>query len=158
MVIFRPDMLVKSVDEIDFEKLIEQGKSFFIFDFDNTLGYWRSSKIEDKFEKIIEKIKSLGGQILIASNGRERNLSTDSVRILWRSRKPFVYKIRKILKELKLNNTQVVVIGDQIFTDILAGKILGAYTIKVTPLSKKEFLGTKFLRLVEWITMPLWKR
>ncbi|AEH51279.1 YqeG family HAD IIIA-type phosphatase [Pseudothermotoga thermarum] len=156
--IFKPDMIVEKVDDIDFEKLIKQGKTFFIFDFDNTLGYWRSSKILDGFEKILQKIKEAGGEVLIASNGKPRKLCLDGVEVFWRSGKPFAFKLRKVLKEKGVKNDQIVMIGDQIFTDVLVGKFLKAYTIKVEPLSKKEFFGTKFFRFLELITKPLWKR
>ncbi len=156
--IFRPDAIVRTVEEIDFKKLIDQGRDFFVFDFDNTLGYWRSPKIVEGFEKAIRQIKILGGEILIASNGKPRELSIDGVRVLWRTRKPFVFKIKRILREKGISSDRVVVIGDQIFTDVLAGRFLKAYTIKVDPLSKREFVGTKVLRFLELIMKPFWKR
>jgi len=44
-----------------------------------------------------------------------------------------------------------VMIGDQIFTDVLTGKIFGFRVIKVEPISAKEFFGTKILRFFEKI-------
>jgi len=42
-----------------------------------------------------------------------------------------------------------VVIGDQLLTDILGGKLAGLYTILVEPLSSREARRTKFNRLME---------
>jgi predicted HAD superfamily phosphohydrolase YqeG len=36
-------------------------------------------------------------------------------------------------------------IGDQLFTDIVAGNRLGLYTILVNPLGSHEFIGTKVI-------------
>lgn len=44
-----------------------------------------------------------------------------------------------------------LLIGDQIFTDILGGNKSGLYTILVDPISNKEFIGTKITRLIERI-------
>lgn len=54
------------------------------------------------------------------------------------------------LKKHFKNKDEIVVIGDQIFTDILFGKLIGAYTIKVEPLdTSKEFITTKIFRFFE---------
>jgi len=34
---------------------------------------------------------------------------------------------------------------------VLMGKLFGFYTVKVEPISEREFVGTKFLRLLEKI-------
>ncbi len=42
-----------------------------------------------------------------------------------------------------------VVIGDQLLTDVWGGNRAGMYTILVTPMHPREFVGTKISRLVE---------
>ncbi|MFN3283017.1 MAG: HAD hydrolase-like protein, partial [Pseudothermotoga sp.] len=54
-----------------------------------------------------------------------------------------------------IDPNRVVMIGDQIFTDVLAGNWLGVYTIKVKPLSNKEFIGTKILRVFERVILKI---
>ena len=49
------------------------------------------------------------------------------------------------------NEYDTAVIGDQIFTDILGGKRMNLYTILVEPISKREFFGTKIMRILEKI-------
>ena len=41
-------------------------------------------------------------------------------------------------------------IGDQIFTDILAAKLAGVRTILVEPMTKSDFVMTKFYRVLEF--------
>ncbi len=48
---------------------------------------------------------------------------------------------------------QAAMIGDQVFTDVLGGNRLGLYTILVVPLCRREFLGTRVLRLVERVIL-----
>jgi hypothetical protein len=40
-------------------------------------------------------------------------------------------------------------VGDQLFTDVLGGNLLGMYTILVEPLSPDEFPTTKLVRRLE---------
>ena len=49
------------------------------------------------------------------------------------------------------------VIGDQIFTDILGGNRLELFTILVTPISTKEFIGTRFTRKLEKLVLKRFK-
>ncbi|WP_338013962.1 YqeG family HAD IIIA-type phosphatase [Desulforamulus profundi] len=44
-------------------------------------------------------------------------------------------------------------VGDQVFTDVLAGNRLGLYTILVTPLAGKEFIGTRINRKLEKLVL-----
>jgi predicted HAD superfamily phosphohydrolase YqeG len=44
---------------------------------------------------------------------------------------------------------QTALIGDQLFTDILGGNLVGMYTILVDPLSSQEFPTTKLVRRLE---------
>ncbi|WP_069292686.1 YqeG family HAD IIIA-type phosphatase [Fervidobacterium thailandense] len=145
----RIDLTVRSVTDIDYESLLQNGKSVFLFDFDNTINLWKSSEIPDKVLDIFEYLKSKGATVVIVSNGKPRKLNCE-VQVIWRAMKPLVWKVKIKLKELLQDKEKVVVIGDQLFTDVLFGNLLGAFTIKVDPLdTRREFLSTKILRLFE---------
>ena len=62
------------------------------------------------------------------------------------------------LLRLGLNANEVCVIGDQVFTDILGGKLIGAKAIYVEPINEKEDSGwTRFVRLFEKKLLKKWK-
>lgn len=150
-----PKEFAEDLTNIDIERFLKDGKDYFIFDFDNTLGLWRTSFVEKRFESVLKKILDANGKILIASNGRPRQISIHGAKIMWRARKPLTYKIKRILSSEGIDPNRVVMIGDQIFTDVLAGNRLGVYTIKVKPLSNKEFIGTKILRFFEKVILKI---
>lgn len=150
-----PREFLEDLTNLDIERFFKDGRDYFIFDFDNTLGLWKSSAIEKRFEPVLKKILSANGKILIASNGRPRPILFDGAKIIWRAKKPLTRKIKKILDSDSVDSNRVVMIGDQIFTDVLAGNLLGVYTIKVKPLSNKEFIGTKILRFFEKIFLRI---
>jgi len=111
----KPDLNVKSVSDIDFEKLLKIGKRVFLFDFDNTIGVWKSQVISENILNIFEYLKSNGAQVFIITNGKRRDMhSKTDVRIIWRSLKPLTFKVKKNIGNHLKDKSKVVVIGDQI--------------------------------------------
>ncbi|MDN5324877.1 MAG: putative phosphatase [Thermosipho sp. (in: thermotogales)] len=147
----------KSIFEINYDKLINLGYKVFLFDFDNTLNKWKHSTLDLKTIKLFEELKKKNAKVFIISNGKPRNLNYN-IEALWLARKPLTFKIKKFLKSKNLDREKLVVIGDQIFTDMLLGKFLKAYLIKVEPIDTSiEFLITKFLRFLEKILLKILK-
>uniref|UniRef100_A0A831U5P3 YqeG family HAD IIIA-type phosphatase n=1 Tax=Thermus islandicus TaxID=540988 RepID=A0A831U5P3_9DEIN len=56
---------------------------------------------------------------------------------------------RRALAALGLPPGEVAVVGDQVFTDVLGGNLVGAYTVLVPPLKEREFFYTRFIRMLE---------
>lgn len=141
---------MKSVKDIDFKQLLSEGKRVFLFDFDNTINVWKSNIVPKEIEEIFKYLLFNNASVFIVSNGKKRKLEINNVKIIWRALKPLPFKVMMRLKKHFKNKDEIVVIGDQIFTDILFGKLIGAYTIKVEPLdTSKEFITTKIFRFFE---------
>ncbi len=136
-----------SIKDIDYETLIEHGFKLFIYDYDNTLAPWRCETIPNEHIEILEKVAKRAN-VLIASNGKERNVNV-SYDVIWRSFKPIGNKIKRKIKKMGIDYKDCVVIGDQLFTDVLFGNLIGAYTIKVEPMNSKEAPITKLNRALE---------
>ena len=68
--------------------------------------------------------------------------------VAW-SMKPSTRGLRKIKKEHKVHKNEMVMIGDQIVTDILAGNRFRVMTILVDPLGKKDLKITGLNRMIE---------
>ncbi len=56
---------------------------------------------------------------------------------------------KRALEVLGFPAREVAVVGDQVFTDVLGGNLVGAYTVLVPPLREKEFFYTRFIRMLE---------
>ncbi|MEN3007892.1 YqeG family HAD IIIA-type phosphatase [Pseudothermotoga sp.] len=152
--LFKPNEFVDDLKQLSIEKYLSSGKDVFIFDFDNTLGLWRNAEIKDEFKALLESLKLKGAEVLIVSNGRPRRvMNLDGFNIVWRAGKPFSKRLKNVFK--RFDPSRVVLIGDQIFTDVVTGKRFGFYTIKVKPLSEEEFFGTKILRFFEKILLKI---
>lgn len=155
--ILRPDQIVGSIYDIDLLALRGQGISAVIADLDNTLVPWNMSEVDEGLREWLCKLREAGLQLAIVSNNFSSRVEVMStlmgVIAVARAVKPRRRPFLGIADRFGLAPGQVCVIGDQLLTDILGGNRSGMYTILVTPLCDKEFVGTKMVRLLERLLM-----
>lgn len=149
-----PTLEVDHIDIIDFEHLHRRGYRNIILDIDNTIVTWNNHIATPDLYKRIQRIKDMGFEICLLSNNnskaRVQSLAQDlEVLFVHRAFKPLPWSFSLALKKLGGNIHDTLVIGDQIFTDILGGNLMGMSTILVQPISEKEFITTRFVRLLE---------
>jgi uncharacterized protein len=137
--------------------LKEQGFEAILLDLDNTLVPYRS--FEEPAQGVtdwLQAIKSLGIQVVIVSNGSKRRVEYWTKRLevpgFGPAGKPWS-GFGKALKQLGLPASKVAVVGDQVFTDVLGGNLVGAFTILVRPLSDQELIYTKAVRWLERLVL-----
>jgi uncharacterized protein len=70
-----------------------------------------------------------------------------------KSVKPLPFAFLRALKRVGSTRRRSAVVGDQIFTDVLGGKLLGMMTVMVLPLSESDLPHTLMLRRVERILL-----
>ena len=63
--------------------------------------------------------------------------------------KPRKNKFLKVLKEYKLDLSEIAIVGDQLVTDIYGGNKVGITTILVNPMSNIDMPLTKIYRYIE---------
>ena len=148
-----PDVYVKSIYYIDYEKLKERGIKCILFDLDNTIAPLSIKKPNKKIKDLFMKLKNMGFKIIIFSNNGKSRLKPFKedleVDCAFSCKKPMIKKFEVILKEYKFAVSEVVIIGDNIVTDILGGNKVGITTILVNPISNKETFPAKITRLYE---------
>ncbi len=151
--LYKPDMYKHDIYSIDYKKLKSCGIKCILFDLDNTMIQTYLSKPTRKLKDFIEKIKDMKFKVIIISNsGKNRLLPFKNileVDCAANARKPSRKKYQKILDEYKYDISEVAVIGDQLVTDIFGGNRMGFFSVFVEPISKREYIWTKFNRLKE---------
>lgn len=149
-----PNLYVASLKDIPLQKLKEMGKKAFILDLDNTVTEWNSNEITEDIASWFISIKEEGFKVcLVSNNGEQRVLSVAEnlgIPYVCRAGKPRRGSFYKALSLLGVSSHETVVVGDQIFTDILGGNRAGMYTVLVMPIARREFIGTKFARSLEY--------
>ena len=154
MSLFIPNMYQKDIFSIPYSKLKERGYKLLIFDLDNTLGSVHEKICNLKTSTFINQLQT-DFQIVIASNSHKQRVekfcSNLGVSYFTLSLKPTLKVVRKIKKKYQLESKQIVIIGDQILTDILVGNRAGFFTILVDPILNYDFKITGFNRAIEKI-------
>lgn len=144
-----------SIFEINLKSLWNKGYKNIIIDVDNTITAWNNYIISPKLREWILMAERIGFRICLLSNNNQAKVQQFAFDLGVISSpvggKPFMRAFQSALAVLGANVQNTLVIGDQIFTDILGGNRVGMYTILVDPIDKNEFIGTKFTRLMEKI-------
>lgn len=143
----------RAIEEIDLQALRADGIRGVIVDLDNTIVPWKASQPTLAVQRWIADLIASGMQACIVSNnfaGRVRTLAEHlHIPVVIGAVKPTPWAFRKAMKVMGTTAGETALVGDQLFTDILGGNLLGLRTILVDPLSAREFPTTMLVRRIE---------
>ena len=152
---FIPNEFHDSFFEIDFKELYKQGFRLILTDLDNTLIPYDLSEITPLIEEKFAELNKIGFEVILISNNVTERINKfikgTTIKGFANARKPLLIGINKAYKSSTItNHDKVVIIGDQLMTDIWAANRFKVYSILVNPIKKKtEKWYTKFNRLTE---------
>lgn len=159
---FVPKQVVSSVHEIDPAWLREKQLSGIITDLDNTLIAAKETEIDSKLAQWLENMKRSGIPIVILSNNKKSRVAAfadaHGIPYIPRAYKPARKSFAMAIQQLEMEPEQVLMLGDQLLTDVLGGNRMGLYTVLVQPISPIEGVGTRINRVLERMIMYLLKR
>lgn len=151
--LFLPTYIASSARSItpSFYKAI--GKKIVLFDLDNTLDPVDVAEPTSETIAFIKELKKEGIKVYVASNNTGKRVSRycDKLGIEATSglMKPFSFKLRKWIKKNGYDKEEIILVGDQIFTDVIAAKGAGIDVILTEPISKKDSVFTWLNRKME---------
>ena len=149
---FKPTKYYKNIYFINFSKLKEEGVKCLIFDLDNTLGMAEHETCPEESKKLLKELQKDFSVYICSNNTRKRispYLEELGVEGTSWSLKPLTRGLRIIKNKNHFQKKEMVMIGDQIVTDVLAGKRFGIKTILVDPLGEKDLKITGLNRKIE---------
>ena len=153
----RPREFVTSIYDINLHHHYERGLRSILTDLDNTLVEWNSPVATPKLMAWLEDAKTIGFQVCIISNNEETRVMEFAklvgIPAVYKAGKPRKRAYRKTMAMLSTTPRETMMVGDQIFTDVLGGNRLGLYTILVKPIHQQEFIGTKVMRKLERLVL-----
>lgn len=148
-----PKEFVRSVLDLTPEKLQHLGIKGIITDLDNTLVEWDRALATPELENWLQQMHNAGIQIIIASNNGEERVKkfADPVGLpyLYRAKKPLLGAFKQALIQLDLQPQEVMMLGDQMMTDMMGANRMKLHTILVKPVANSDGLVTKFNRAIE---------
>jgi HAD superfamily phosphatase (TIGR01668 family) len=155
--VLSPDLYLSNVLDIDLGALGAQGVDTLLMDLDNTLLPRDSSVIPDDIVAWAASLPERGFRVCLVSNNwheRVHEVAEElGFQLVAKAVKPLPFAFWRALKVMGVRRRQCAVVGDQMFTDVLGGKLLGIKTIMVLPLSQSDLPHTLLLRRVERIVL-----
>ena len=123
---FIPFAHAQSIYEVPCDFYVNNGVKLLLIDLDNTLDSYKLYKPTERAIQIISAIKQTGVTPIIVSNNKEKRVkgyATEAgVECIYSAHKPFSRRIRNFLKEKGVSATEVMLVGDQLMTDVLAAR------------------------------------
>ena len=148
-----PDHYYKNIYDINIDFLKDMGIKGVICDIDNTIAEWSKREMKKEVQSWFEELSAEGFKVCLVTNSLgERAVyfgEKMDIPAVGRAVKPAKRSFLKAQQLLSLPREEIVVVGDQLFTDVLGGNRLGFVTILVDPISKNEFITSRFFRLLE---------
>ena len=157
---FIPDIYVKNIYNIDYDKLKERNIKCLLFDLDNTM-ILRSIDVPTKeLKELFMRLEDMGFKVIIMSNSSKKRLTKFkeqlNVDTAYLSLKPFKFKYKKILKLYGYDVSEVAAIGDQILTDVYGANKMGITSVFVDKIDDDEIVFTKIIYTIYFFISPIY--
>ena len=153
MSLLKPTVALRYVTDITLDLLRELGTDAILLDVDNTLAPPTSKIPYEGVQEWIDTVKAGGIHIVICSNNYKKRIKpfSDSVGLdcVAMSLKPFPFGFNRAKRTLKEKPQSVLVVGDQIYTDVLGANLAGMKSILLLPRSEEHGWTIKLRRRME---------
>lgn len=137
-----PDLRVESVQDLPAERLRHMGLDAVLVDVDGTLKNYRAESLPPEAVAWLESLRAAGMGTCLVSNGRTGRIRLVAehlgVPFVSKALKPLPFECRRVMRQLGFDPRRTAMVGDQIFADVLAGRLAGLRTILVRPIHPEE--------------------
>lgn len=151
--LFWPDAYVKSVKDINFKKIYHDGFRGLIFDIDNTIAGYDGFKVESDIINLFVDLEKMGFKICFVSNSLRNRVgyfeNRFSIKSFSMALKPLSFGITNGISYLNLPKDKIIMVGDQILTDVLGAHLKNIRVILVDPIKEKVEFFAKIKRRIE---------
>ncbi len=157
----KPRMRADKLENVDVNKLKELNVTHIWLDVDNTVSPWGCEDVSVNVKEWVKNACDCGFKVSLVTNGNKERVDNIAKMLnidFYKSAgKPNKRQLKKLFDKMGIKNGNcVALIGDQLFTDMLAANRLGMVGVLLCPICKREWLATKiFNRSRERI---VWKR
>lgn len=151
--IFKPTWMVEAIYHITPEQLKAQNIKAVLTDLDNTLIAWNNPDGTEELIEWINVMEEAGIPVVILSNNKavrvERVAKVLHLDYVSRALKPTTVGFKRASKKLNLSSDEIIMVGDQIMTDIWGANLAGIRNVLVKPILDTDAWNTRFNRFME---------
>ena len=132
-----------------------------VLDVDDTLVPLKAAQASEELVQWVKQIRQVATLWLVSNNLSENRISgiarSLNLPYITSAAKPSRRKLRQAVTAMNLPVEQVAMVGDRLFTDVLAGNRLGMFTILVEPMVDPAAAARKYpIRTFEvWFSQTL---
>lgn len=154
MISLRPWRCVASVDLISVEALVRGGVRCVLIDRDNTCVPRDDTVAPPEILAWLDSVREAGIATVLVSNNTHRSEVERSARelgcdLVAPAFKPVPFALEHAMRAQGVKPHETVMVGDQVFTDVVAGNLAGIRTVLVRPQSPKDLWYTLIIRKVD---------
>lgn len=150
---YMPDFAIEAVYDLTVESLKKHKIKAVLVDLDNTLIAWNNPDGTPEMKQWLHNLQDAGIRVIVVSNNTKtrvkRAVEKFEIDYVYWSMKPFTFGINRALKQFHFKKNEVVMVGDQLMTDIRAAHRAGIRSILVKPLVEHDSIKTKLNRMRE---------
>ena len=150
---YMPDFAVEAVYDLTVPSLQAHGIKAVLVDLDNTLIAWNNPDGTPEMKQWLHDLRDVGIRIIVVSNNTkkrvQRAVEKFGIDYVYWALKPFTFGIDRAMKEFHYKKSEVVMVGDQLMTDIRAAHRAGIRSILVKPLVQHDSIKTQINRARE---------
>jgi hypothetical protein len=138
--LLQPDLVAPgTLVELPLHQLLAQGIRALVLDVDRTLLPRHGNELPPAVEAWLRRAQQTLPLHLFSNNPSRSRIGGVAERLgvdfTTSAGKPRRGPLRRVLEQLDLPHGQVAIVGDRVFTDVLAGNRLGLYTVLVKPVN-----------------------
>jgi len=155
--LFGPHVRTGSVCDLTADRLVEMNVDAVLVDVDCTLKAYRDDDVSIEVAAWLVALRDAGIKVCIVSNGHgcriEKLAKVLELPHVAMALKPLPFGLRRAMKLIGADPRRTAMVGDQLFADVLAGRLAGLRTVMVTAISpEQEPWPTQLKRLPErWL-------
>lgn len=154
MSLVRPWRRERAITDVDVDELAASGVRCVLFDRDNTVVPRDTGVAPESVMDWICRVREAGIALCMVSNNfHSRQVEASAAElgcaVVHHAMKPAPFAVRRALALVGVDASESVLIGDQVFTDVMAGNLAGVRTILVEPQSTSDLWYTHIFRVFE---------
>ena len=157
MSLFFPKVYRRRITDVTAKDLRRLGVSCLLLDVDNTLTTHDAPDLTDEVKEWLAQRQAEGFALVIVSNNRAQRVAPFAEKIglpyYAHARKPLPFGFRAAAKQAGIRREHCVVIGDQLFTDMLGANLAGIPSILLEPIQPET--RQKFIVFKRKIEKPM---
>lgn len=148
-----PEFMFVSVTDITAKFLKENNIDTLLLDADNTLSTHHSQTAAKGVPEWLDEMRKNGIKLMMVSNSKEKRVEPFAnmlgLEFEYLSLKPLTKGVARAIKRLGADKKRTALVGDQIFTDVIATKLCGIHSIFVKYMKAEDKLSFKIRRKLE---------